>query len=60
VQTFLAYVEVMQAGRYFKRWTRRLQEHGFTREDAKILGLGTFGTDEAGEILGVQAIIILD
>jgi len=39
VQTFLAYVEVMQAGRYFKRWTRRLHEHGFTREDAKILGL---------------------
>ena len=60
VQTFLASVEVMQAGRYFKRWTRRLHEHGFTREDAKILGLGTFGTDEAGEILGVQAIITLD
>lgn len=60
VQIFLASVEVMQAGRYFKRWARRLREYGFTREDAKILGLGTFGTDGAGNILGVQAIITFD
>jgi hypothetical protein len=60
VQVFLASTEILQAGRYFKRWARRLREHGFTREDAKILGLGTFGTDEAGELLGMHAVITLD
>lgn len=60
VQVFLASTEIMQAGRYFKRWARRLREHGFTSEDAKILGLGSFGTDEAGELLGVHAVITLD
>ena|GEM_PF-422153 len=60
VQVFLVSTEILQAGRYFKRWARRLREHGFTREDAKILGLGTFGTDEAGELLGVHAVITFD
>jgi hypothetical protein len=36
VQVFLASTEIMQVGRYFKRWARRLREHGFTSEDAKM------------------------
>jgi hypothetical protein len=42
---------VLRAGRYFKRWARRLREHGFAREDAKILSMGTFGTDAEGSSL---------
>lgn len=60
VDFFLEIVEVMQAGRYFKRWARRLRDHGFTREDAKVLSFGSFGTREAGDILGADAIITLD
>jgi hypothetical protein len=60
VQVFLASTEILQAGRYFKRWARRLREYSFTSEDAKILSLGSFGTDEVGELLGVHAVITLD
>lgn len=57
---FLKRVEVLYHGRYFKRWARRLREQTFTREDAKVLALGTFGTDEAGQILGVHTIVTYD
>ena len=50
----------MYAGRYFKRWARRLRECGFNREDAKVLGLATYGTDAAGRILGVETIVTFD
>jgi hypothetical protein len=57
---FLKRVEVLYPGCYFKRWARRLREKTFTREDAKVLALGTFGTDEAGRILGVHVIATYD
>lgn len=57
---FLKRVEVLYSGRYFKRWARRLRKGTFTREDAKVLALGTFGTDEAGQILGVHMIVTYD
>ena len=60
VRDFLAEVEIIQVTRYTRRWARRLREHGFTREDAVILSLSTFGTDLAGSILGVDAVITLD
>lgn len=60
VDLFLELVEVMQAGRYFKRWARRLRGYGFTYEDAKVLSLGTFGTRETEDLLGVNAIITID
>jgi hypothetical protein len=53
-------VEVMEAGRYFKRWAHRLREQGFTREDAKVLSLATFGTDAKQQILGVGTILTFD
>ena len=60
VHIFLASVEVLRGSRYFKRWARRLRAFGFTGEDAELLALGTFGTDEQGAILGVDVIITLD
>lgn len=60
VRAFLATVEPLGSGRYLKRWARRLREHGFTREDALILALTTFGTSAATDILGVDALITLD
>jgi hypothetical protein len=53
-------VEILYPARYFKRWARRLRERTFTREDAKVLALGTFGTAADGGILGVHAIVTLD
>ncbi|MFQ5872779.1 MAG: hypothetical protein ACE5JL_03120 [Dehalococcoidia bacterium] len=60
VRDFLDEVEVIQVGRYVRRWARRLREHGFTREDATILSLGTYGTDADGNILGTDAVVTLD
>jgi hypothetical protein len=60
VRLFLDTVETMYAGKYFKRWARRLRECSFTREDAKVLGLATYGTDAAGEILGIEVIVTFD
>ena len=57
---FLKRVEVLYPGRYFKRWASRLRETGFTREDAKVLALGTFGTDAEGAVLGVQVVVTYD
>jgi hypothetical protein len=60
VRDFLGEVKVIQVTRYTRRWARRLREYGFTREDAVILSLGTFGTDLAGGILGVDVVITFD
>jgi hypothetical protein len=60
VQTFLRRISVLKRTRYFKRWARRLRRMNFTREDAKVLSLATFGTDEAGEILSVSVIVTFD
>jgi hypothetical protein len=45
VQAFLNRVSVLKRTRYFKRWARRLRQMNFTREDAKVLSLATFGTE---------------
>jgi len=60
VQLFLAEVEVMRRGRYFNRWARRLRDHGFTPEDAKVLCYGTFGLDPTGLVLGVTVVVTFD
>ena len=60
VRTFLATVEPLESARYVKRWARRLREYGFTREDALVLALATYGTDSTGDILGVETLITLD
>lgn len=57
---FLERVEVVLPSRYFKRWARRLRSYGFVREDAAILALATFGTDDAGAILGMDLVATYD
>lgn len=60
VQVFLRFVKVLRPARYFKRWSRRLREHGFTREDAKVLALATFGTDPSATHLGTDQVATFD
>lgn len=60
IRLFLSTVETLYAGRYFKRWARRLREQGFSREDAKVLSLTTYGTDAPGQILGVEVLLTFD
>lgn len=60
VQVFRRFVQVLRPARYFKRWARRLQTHGFTREDAKVLVLATFGAIPTANTLGVEQIATFD
>lgn len=60
IQLFLGRVDVIVPARYFKRWTRRLRDYGFTKEDAAVLALGSFGTNEAKNILGVNIVATFD
>lgn len=57
---FLSLVDVAQPARYFKRWARRLRDYGFAREDAAILALATFGTDQEGSFLGMDFVATHD
>ena len=57
---FLSKVEDARPARYFKRWARRLRDYGFAREDAAILALATFGTDEERTILGMDFVATYD
>ncbi len=60
IRLFLERVKVALPARYFRRWARRLHGLGFTREDAAVLALATFGTDENATILGMHVVATLD
>jgi len=60
IRLFLGTIETLYPARYFKRWARRLREQGFSREDAKILSLATYGTDASGQILGAEMLLTFD
>ena len=60
IRHFLAATQVSYPARYFKRWARRLQEYGFTKEDAAVLALATFGTTPNGDILGMHIVATSD
>ena len=60
VNAFLAQVEPLWPTKYMKRWARRLRQYGFTREDALILALATYGTDYEGKSLGVGILVTMD
>lgn len=60
VRLFLHEVAVIRRGRYFERWACRLREHGFTREDAKVLSYGTFGLDPTGLVIGATVVVTFD
>lgn len=61
VAIFLDSVEVLFPTRYHKRWARRVREStGLAREDAAMIALASFGTDEEGAILGAHALVTYD
>lgn len=60
IRHFLGVTQVVQPAQYFKRWARRLQEYGFTKEDAEVLALATFGTTLNRGILGMHVIATSD
>lgn len=61
VQVFLDSVAVLFPTRYHQRWARRIRETtGLSREDAAMIALATFGTNQTGNILGVNALISYD
>jgi len=60
VSYFLNHVEVLHPTRYFTRWTRRLRDYGFTREDAHVLALGTFGSDEQNRLIHIDYVVTWD
>jgi hypothetical protein len=53
---------VLYPVKYTARWARRLRQAGFGREDAYLLALATFGTNQIklGSILGVHVVITYD
>jgi hypothetical protein len=60
VRDFRERVEIIVSASYWRRWARRLQTFGFTREDARVLSLGTFGTDSDGSFIGADEILTFD
>jgi len=60
VAAFLGRTEETQPTRYFKRWARRLREFGFTREDAHVLALASFGTSRRKNVLGMHFVATHD
>jgi hypothetical protein len=60
VRRFQQCVDVALPTHYYKRWARRLRGCGFAREDAAVLALATFGTDEEATILGMHFVATYD
>ncbi len=60
IQLFLTQVDVAFPTRYFNRWARRLRDYAFTREDAAMLALASFGTHESGTIFGMHILVTYD
>jgi len=60
IDFFLSDVEIAIPTRYFKRWSRRLREFGFTREDAAMIALATFSTDKNHSVLGMKYLATYD
>ncbi|MEJ5309328.1 MAG: hypothetical protein WHX52_06120 [Anaerolineae bacterium] len=54
-QIVLNAMPALSPTRYHARWARRIREStGLSREDAAMIALGSFGSNEAGDILGVH------
>lgn len=60
IQVFLRRVQIAMPTHYFTRWSRRLHQFGFTPEDARLLALGTFGTNHRRDILGMHYFVTND
>ncbi len=57
---FLKKTDVASPARYFKRWARRLRDFNFSREDAAVLALSTFGTNHDASIIGMGFVATYD
>lgn len=61
VRFLLNTVDVLSPTRYHTRWTRRIRETtGLTREDAAMIALASFGSNQQGTILGTQRLLTYD
>jgi hypothetical protein len=60
IQLFLRRTQIAKPTRYFTRWSRRLREFGFSPEDARMLALGTFSTNQDRRILGMHYFVTYD
>jgi hypothetical protein len=60
IEFFRQRTEIIQQARYCKRWSRRLRGYGFSREDANVLTLATFGLDEERVVLGTHFVATYD
>lgn len=60
IQLFLRRTQVASPTRYFTRWSRRVREFGFAPEDARMLALGSFSTNQARDVLGMHCFITYD
>jgi len=60
IQFFRQRSGIVQPARYCKRWSRRLRGYGFSREDANVLTLATFGLDEMRAVLGSNFVATYD
>ncbi|MEM7535419.1 MAG: hypothetical protein AAF639_24800 [Chloroflexota bacterium] len=60
INLFLNQVDVAYPTKYHKRWARRLCEYTFSREDASVLALATFGATTDLRVFGMQALITFD
>jgi len=53
-------LHLLTAGRYLRRWARRLREEGVSREDALIVSYASFGIDEHTETFGTDVVLTTD
>lgn len=60
IESFLRQVDIVVPARYFRRWARRLRDCHFSREDAAVLALATFGTNATGTFLGMHTVATFD
>ena len=60
IRFILQRIHIVQPARYHKRWARRLRQFGFTREDAAMLALATFGLDTTRILCNMDYVITFD
>jgi hypothetical protein len=59
-QVILPIVKIVDQGKNFKRWARRLTDFNFSYEDAKIISYASFGIDFINKKLGTNIILTND
>ena len=59
-QVLLPRFHVLKAGRYLRRWARRLRKEGFSREDALLVSYASFGVDAERGVSGTEVVLTTD